>query len=359
VLFTAPGNLQDFQTDDQRAAWSKHIDVLFNQVIGDIAACTKGGTQFVNPTLRDISSFSSASVQWASFPNSLLGPNMSRPQAYELLDKNTREARNAMDEYLEWYVHFDGQGNIVAVDFTTETEFYWRDLYRISQDLAAQKYSEVLGAKVRATDIGMGGRYNPHNEYNSTKGIVHLVQQNNTLDAELYIAANASIWRTDTAGKPITDVVTCKNCGDDAGLGEPRRNSDPLIASSINALAREGRALSIPNPVGLYIASLNTQGWKTPDGSDVSACWKITRGNPAVRARFEAPNSKFAVSDIRIGDQPIRHAAQIAEHVMVTLSAAAGPANEFENITPLGCKAFTLRRSALKPTLHRKTRALR
>lgn len=340
-MFSAPGNLSDFVNDNQRQRWSDTISNQFDEVISAVAPCSSAGSQFVNPANRDIATFEVKAVKWPGFPNSLLS-SLSKAEAYKLLDRNSVRARDAMDEYLEWFVHFDGNGDIVAVDFTTETRKYWETLYAMDKDLAARTYSGILGIKITAADISKGGSYDPANRFNTGEGIVHLIQTANTLPAELFIAANATIWRADATGAPTSDVVSCFNCQSPDPLGGADRNSDPLISSSVNTLAREGRAVSIPDPVGLYIDSLNTAGWTTPDGSDITACWRMIRGNPPVRARFEVPGGAFKISEIKIGGQAIQHAAQIAEHVMVTLSAAVGPAGEFKDVNSIACSSRAL-----------------
>jgi hypothetical protein len=75
--------------------------------------------------------------------------------------------------------------------------------------------------------------YNPSNYWNllSTNGsIVHLVQPNNTLSAEIDIAAQATVIRKDDAGRIITNPDTLINC---SKYGNPGRNSDPIVCTLI------------------------------------------------------------------------------------------------------------------------------
>jgi hypothetical protein len=183
--------------------------------------------------------------------------------------------------------------------------------------------------EVKSSDITKNKKYDALNGFNTAKGIVHLIHPSNTLGAELDIACQSTRARLDAHGAPTNDVVDCSRCGGSM-IGGDTRNSDPKIASTVSAVASQGRALTIPDPVGLYIARLDTTGWQTPDGSDPAACWKIVRGNPAVRARFEVPGHKFKISDIKIAGQPITHAGQIAEQVFVKLTAAVGPDGQFK-----------------------------
>jgi hypothetical protein len=70
--------------------------------------------------------------------------------------------------------------------------------------------------------------YNPYNYWNiwSTSGsICHLIQPNNTLGAEIDIAAQATVIRGKD-GKPVTDgnqLILCSK------YGNPGRNSDPTV----------------------------------------------------------------------------------------------------------------------------------
>ncbi len=87
--------------------------------------------------------------------------------------------------------------------------------------------------------------------------------------------------------------------------------------------------MSLMDPVGLYMKpNLDVSGWTTPDGSDPRACWNVLRGSStaAVRARFEVPNQKFKFSDIKIDGTPLTYAGQIADRIIVFLTAVAGPA---------------------------------
>jgi hypothetical protein len=57
--------------------------------------------------------------------------------------------------------------------------------------------------------------------------IMHLAQVNNTLGAEIDIAAQATVLRKDPSGELITDATTLCNC---SKYGNPNRNSDPMVS---------------------------------------------------------------------------------------------------------------------------------
>ncbi len=342
--FSAPGRLADFATPAQATAWSHDLDNLFGQVIAAVSPCVpQPQLQFVNPLKVDTSGFELAEISWPGFPNSLVaqggpgGTPLTLPEAYKIADTPV-QGRGVQDEYLEWFIHREN-GEIVAVDFTTETEHYWQSLFGMDKDLAAKRYSDVLGVTVQASDIIRNGRYNPANRFNTTEGIVHLIHTSNTLGAELDIACQSTRLRTDDSGSETNDIVDCLRCRSADQIGGDTRNSDPKIANVVSIQADQGRLITIPDPVGLYIAKLDTAGWKTPDSSDPQACWKPVRGNPTVRARFEVPGRKFKISEITIGGEPITFAGQIAQSVFVKLTAALGPADQIKNRPSSPCSA--------------------
>jgi uncharacterized protein YciU (UPF0263 family) len=180
-------------------------------------------------------------------------------------------------------------------------------------------------------DSGGATVYNPGNDWNN-KCCVHLQQPNNTLGAEINIAAQAAVVRKDSSGTVISNISALISCP--PKFGEPSRQSDPAIGSKVNQLARENRFLTLENPVGLYMTTLDTSGWTTPDGSDAQEFWHVINGIPdrdpgaamIVRAEFKVPVSKgYAVSDIKIGGVPIASGGQIAEHLEMRLGALFGP----------------------------------
>jgi hypothetical protein len=355
--FSAPGRLTDFATPDQAKQWSDDVDRLFEQVIKLVTACVpKTKLQFVNPLKVDTSTFEMAEISWPGFPNSLLaeggpgGAPLSQTEAYQIADMPAQRPK-VQDEYLEWFIHRE-DGDIVAIDFTTETEHYWQSLFDLDPKLAASCYSKILGVAVQPSDISHSKNYNPTNPFNTSKGIVHLIHPSNTLGAELDIACQSTRLRTDSTGAETNDVVNCLRCRSRSEIGGASRNSDPKIANIVSIKADEGRLITIPDPVGLYIAKLDTSGWKTPDGSNPQDCWKLLRGNPCVRARFEVPGRKFKISDITIAGQPIMFAGQVAQSVFVKLTAALGPAGQIKDRPSSPCadagsahEAFSLTRT--------------
>jgi hypothetical protein len=175
------------------------------------------------------------------------------------------------------------------------------------------------------------GKYNRLNKWNTSRGAMHLNQRNNTLGAEINIAAQATILRADQNGQLITDADTLIQC---AKFGQPGRASDPTIGDHVNSLARDGYSITLQNPVGLYMAGINTAGFVTPNGSDAQQYFKILRGagGMTVRAVFEVPVSEgFSVGDITIDGQPIQFGGQIAEHITMKLTGLAFGKGQIQN----------------------------
>jgi hypothetical protein len=138
-----------------------------------------------------------------------------------------------------------------------------------------------------------------------------------------------------------------------ARYGEPERFSDPHIGAEVNALARQRADLTLANPVGLCIAGLTTQGWKTPDGSNPQDYWKIVRGTKqkAVRAEYRVPKEKgFTVSDIKINGKNIKFGAQIADFITIKLTGLATRIGTI-NAAAVPCGAEVAPESAVAETV--------
>lgn len=359
MRLSAPGNVNDFETDSQRQQWSDHLSQEIDDAVADIAPCATA-PQYVNPAKVDVSGYTRSVISWPGFPKLLFGQYATPDQAYAAADAPTTfrtvqgqrvpvTGRGVQDEYLEWYVTRDVAANVRTIDFTTETQEYWSALFSFSPDLAARRYSQILGTNVAVADISTNNQYDPYNDFNVTKGIIHLIQINNTLGAELDIAAQSTLPRTDANGNPITDVVSCSHCTNNYGLGEAGRNSDPTIASKVAQAAQSGCLLTVPDPVGLYIVRFDAGAIVGPPGVNVASCWQVIRGNPTVRARFTIP-AGHNLSDFSVAGIALQHPSQIAENIFVGLTAATGTANAVQRPSPRPCKAQSAARALAMQT---------
>jgi hypothetical protein len=129
--------------------------------------------------------------------------------------------------------------------------------------------------------------------------------------------------------------------GADEAPVELPQGSDPTIGAEVNALARANADLTLANPVGIYFANLSTAGWATPDQSDPTSFFKITRGTAQkpVRAIYEVPAGRnFAVGDITINGRPIRFGAQIVDFIAMKLTGLATRIGASVHPPIAGCK---------------------
>ncbi|GHE50548.1 hypothetical protein GCM10017771_72450 [Streptomyces capitiformicae] len=277
--------------------------------------------QFYNLTKTDTAADAvQAAVTWTAFPNRLKAAISDR-QRWQRADAS----RDVQDEYCEWSVTRDGTGKITRATFTCEGPEYWDVLAQTNPDKALDIYRAHIGPAVRRSDLfAPNGRYIRRNKWNdsTTQGAMHLIQQSNTLGAEIELAAAATIRRV-IGGRELTGAQELIAC---AKYGVPDRNSDPHIGEVVNSIARQKADIALSDPVGIYFDDLATDGWSTPDGSDPKSFWTVERGDTGfpVRAVYEVPAGRgFAVGDITIGGRPIEFGAQIADFVTVRLTATA------------------------------------
>jgi hypothetical protein len=174
--------------------------------------------------------------------------------------------------------------------------------------------------------------YDALNKWNSTTtgGAVHLVSPPNTLGAEIYLAAAATILR-EHDGVPVTDPGSLLDC---SKYGRAFRNSDPHIGESVNTLVRTtGKRATLTNPVGLYIQDPQfndrwTLPFSAPPDAKPSDYWRIVRGKPGMglHAVFEVPPELgFTVGDIMIDGNPIEFGSQIVQFIEIQLKGQIIP----------------------------------
>lgn len=265
------------------------------------------------------------------------------------------------DEYLEWFVTRNAQtGTLEKITFSCEAPEYWRfigngsgDFFQPDDNLAAwatpdpqkllQLYQTLVSPqitldellfehpvilfnpKARSSTEGIiefwpRGAYNPFNKWNTTHGLAHLTHPANTLKAQIQLAAQATVLRHDSNGSLIkNDAIKLLCC---SGNGQPNRASDPTIVERINTLVRHGIAITLPDPVGLYMHHLDTNGIEGPNGEDASDCWRIVRGQDGMilRAEFSVPAGRsYGLEDIRVDAEPLRYGSQLAGKIKMFL----------------------------------------
>jgi len=383
--FDPTAGLTDFdQLPGLRDAWSDFIHRLYDANINGISGWDRenpGGSdkpfaveelrawgrtasdlRFYDPLQMDVPANSTpANVNWSALPTSFNGrfggetsgvlQFLDAPQNDPSLGVPTR----IQDEYCEWAVVKDQNAKITRVIFTSEPPEYYDFLFNpptgvdreASRRLLVRIYQTVLGEPgIKLDDLlDADGNYDHWNRWNNT-GCIHMQQPNNTLGAEINIASRSAILR-EARGAPIKTAEKLIQSGQ---YGEPTRQSDPAIGASVNSIARQNRFVTLENPVGLYMADLDTSGWVTPDGADPRSFWHVVRGtdvgdaskNMIVRAEFAVPASKpYTVSDITIGGSPIRYGGQIAANITMRLGVLQSPISNHPAPRAIGCLGVT------------------
>ncbi|OUC96986.1 hypothetical protein [Streptomyces swartbergensis] len=337
-----PGNLDDLD-EFGRKAWNTFISDTVDeaiqgpdphQVLNDSPR-----PQFYNLTTTDTApDLQHAPIRWTAFPRIIKITSISDLQRWQRADAS----RDVQDEYCEWSVSRDDSGKINKVTFTCEGPEYWEILAQTNPDKTVELYQKFISPDVRKEDLfSPSGRYQPRNKWNNSTshGAMHLIQPNNTLGAEIELAAAATIRRV-INGEELTtqqELIACSK------YGAAERNSDPHIGAGVNALARQKADITLADPVGLYFDDLSTDGWETPDGSDPKAYWTYLRGDSEnrVRAVYAVPADKgFAVGDITIGGRPIEFGAQIADFITIRLTGVACRFGESTAQPHTACKEF-------------------
>ncbi len=320
--FDPPGFLNDL-SEDQQKAWSKKINGYFERARSGQnydGACE----QFYNPTKTETDAdAASVDITWTAFPRRMsLISGGSDLQRWKKADSS----RQLQDEYCEWSVEREaGTGKIKRVTFTCEGPEYWELLAEVAPETVVSLYQKFINSAVKKEDLFIGGAYDPENKWNSTTrdGAMHLIQGANTLSAEIFLAAQASVVRIHANGAEATEEQELIECG---GYGVAERHSDPHIGAMVNGLARQKAEVTLANPVGIYFGGLNTAGWETPDGANPQDFWKYVRGTneKPVRAVFEVPKElDYLVSDIRIQGKAINFGSQIADFIVMKLTGTA------------------------------------
>ena len=178
------------------------------------------------------------------------------------------------------------------------------DMWRISPEAVLSLYQEILqNTTIKLEDLYLydndnpknpvmvreTGRpaYNPINKWNngtvSTStggGAIHLTSPPNSIGAEIYLGAAATIIRQ-VQDKIIKeqDKLICA-----AQYGQPHRNSDPMIGFKVNQLVLNYNLLiTLTNPIGLYGQKITEEIFRLPQNANkkLEDCYKVVRGHLA------------------------------------------------------------------------------
>lgn len=370
--FNTPALIKDLadQPDKQArldALWSETLKSFTEQSIqGGDAPLDNDRVFYFNPLITELTGIiTPPPVAWTAFPNRILVffPNASKKDQFQYADEGPPNVngqpyrpqgpRGWQDEYCEWSVTRRPSDNkITKVTFTCENPEYWNALWLIDSNRVLELYQELVSPDVQLADLqGYTNpdtgkfdpdAYNPLNKWNNnTKtGPVHLISPPNTLSAEIYLAAAATIVR-ECNGSVVTDQSQLIQC---SRYGTPGRNSDPFIGGTVNSIVRQGGVkVTLKDPVGLYIQEpAFDQTWQlpvqAPGDAHPSDYWKIVRGRRRtdpnepdfiLHAVYEVPEDQgFCVGDITIDGLPIRFGSQITQKFQIALAAIGIPTTD-------------------------------
>lgn len=328
TTFAPLGNLNDLTGTKQLGDWSAAVEVLMSSAIADVekeVGRNKG--QFADPSRIDMGGTAPTQIGWKGFPLSLEALGLSEQDAFRVADgfmKDPRHltGRDVQDEYLEWYVQRDANGDVTQIDFTTEGPEYWDTLVTDLGVNGVMALYQKYYPDAKVTDVFPGGRYDRNNVFNTTRGAMHLRQKNNFLSAEVEIAALSTISWTRNGQVLQSGADLCNY----AGLGVATRASDPHIAETVNGVAQTGCRVSLQDPIGLYMDPPDFAGWKTPNGSPPAALWVNERGNPLTRASLRSAPG-FKLSEVQIAGQNVQYGGQVAKLVGVHLTGLVSASN--------------------------------
>lgn len=285
---------------------------------------------FYDASEVDVDVLAERFLVWMAFPRQVFVRHRDdRRAAFVEADADVA-SRDPQNEYCEWHVTRNAAGKITKVVFVTEPPEYWEQMWAVDPMAVVGHYQTLVDPAVTVADLRVGGpgsAYNRRNPFNTTHGIVHLVQTINTLSAALGLAQGS----IHIPISPLSPSSAPHPARDNYEMPPPslRTSVDPRVQFDIGALARNplGLHLTLRDPIGLYITGFDDTGWTKPDGSPVGNYWTIRRGSPGQILRLEysvPPGSGFVVGDIRIGGRRIEWGGQIAEHVTCTVGGVAG-----------------------------------
>jgi len=273
--------------------------------------------EFYDASEVNVNVLAERSLVWMAFPREVLVAHRDDRRAAFVQADGDVARRNPQNEYCEWHVTRNAGGKITKVVFVTESPEYWQRLWAADRSRVVSLYQTLVGQPVTEADLRVGGpgtAYNKFNRFNTSDGIVHLIQSINTL--------------TDALGLTQGSIHT--GAARDNYETQPpslQTSVDARVKFDIGSLARTGLSLTLRDPIGLYITGYDDTGWTKPDGSPVDDYWRVVRGSPGqiLRLEYEVPSGAgFVVGDVLIGGRRIEWGGQIAEHVTCTVAGVAG-----------------------------------
>jgi hypothetical protein len=312
--FDTPASVHDLPAN------SAFYDDWHRFLAGRLNTTAASGTatgEFYDASEVNVNVLAERSLVWMAFPRQVLVAHRDdRRAAFVKADGDVAQ-RDPQNEYCEWHVTRNAEDKITKVVFVTESPEYWEHLWAADRSRVVSLYQTLVDPAVTEADLRIGGPgsgYDKFNRFNTTNGIVHLIQSINTLSAALGLA-QGSIHTGAARDNYETPPPSL------------RTSVDPRVICDIGSLARTGLSLTLREPIGLYITGYDDTGWTKPDGSPVDDYWRIVRGSPGqiLRLHYEVPvGAGFVVGDLLIGGRRVEWGGQIAEHVTCTVAGMAG-----------------------------------
>jgi hypothetical protein len=352
--YAPPANIDDLAGRPTRAAfldaWHERIKGSFDSEIANVPSSNR----LFFSEVANAATSADLPVTWNAFPLPIRRnkPDDATARWKAADQRSTRDRRPSggtaavlmpfrpQDEYCEWFAYSASPGGPISrIVFSAEAPEYWIELAKHDFDRVVELYQKHVSPQVTPDelrlqqDIGFNGEtlkkgtYNPYNEWNASKGVMHLTHPANTLGAEIDLAARATIPRRDRNGNRITEVRRFA-CASD--FGDPNRSSDPNIGLGVNLTAfpvAQGSApqsITLANPVGLYIDRIAAGVITDQDGNPLPDWFKIVRGVPGrglMGVLEPPPGAPFGLDMVQIVGDPLTHGGQVAEHIQMVLYA--------------------------------------
>ncbi len=271
-----------------------------------------------------------ATIDWKAFPI------LSQHQSDEDIDS---DRFNLQEEYVEWLVVRDTNGEIDEIIFTTEFREYFAVLAAVSPTGIAEAVRQLTpGADPTTSELygvsSVNGRSprerfnlflnhvrtNPWN--NGEKGIMALTMPINSYGALFGLSIDCGVANTS-----IPPDHVCANVG---GACVPGRQSDPRICTVCQEQAQGNKVFSLDDPAGVFISNL-TGIWTVGDvqvpindPNQNQGRWLVTRNGRRARLKVGGANK------LRLDNDEIVSGAQVAKKLFV----AANVVTAFNSALP-------------------------
>lgn len=350
--YAPPANIDDLVGRPARAAF---LDAWHNRIKGnfdDEIANAPAGNKLFFSEVANAATSTELAVPWNAFPLAIKRQHptnvMARWDAAEQLASIDRSPDGAsvpmphrlQDEYCEWFAYRSPAGGpITRIVFTAEAPEYWIELARHDFDRVVELYQQHVSPLVQPDDLKLRqdivfgdevlpkGTYNPYNEWNTAKGVMHLTHPANTLGAEINLAARATVPRRDISGNRVTEVRRFA-CG--SNFGDPNRSSDPNIGLGVNLTALPAapgaarHSITLANPVALYLDRIAPGVITDEDDNPLPGWFKIMRGavgRGLMSVLEPPPGATFGLDKVQIIGRKLTHGGQVAEQIQMVLYA--------------------------------------